>query len=866
MRFKISTTDASVYDFYLLGFNASVEEQVNRLGPTKLINTAYDWPRKTYDDRGWTDSVNSIWWPHGGDDFASCVLLLDDARNTLVNNSVNAQVASVATRYAVASATVVTGGTSYVTGDTVTLDTGTYITAAVFTVTAESGTVVSLAVTNGGSYSVTPTNPATPSTTTGVGHGLTINVTYVTDSVSPRPHLIISAMMSPKEMARVSEKYLPAGFSPADDEDDETELIAWKMYPLPPVPLTQADLGKGLWLLPLVDFRYFWRTSALLPLTGGSTTSQTDPWPVLSIDHTARPDWMPDVLGYPDDGSEPADFDEIIDNGTHPSIEGHANRGHAADKQADMEGWRIVCRDVRSNYNATAGDTQHSTFAQMVSDYPDAGDLDSFAYSAKVINGGTGYLVDDEVSIDGGTGTPAIFTVTQIATGGAVKSVVYDFIGDYTAVPDNPASVVGGNGTGLTLQVIYSEKSYHGDACRLGEYFTSTGSNNIAGSKCDAKAVKNLLPNKLAIFFRIGESQDYYQITIQKTIQDPLTVDDLSEDTTGLGTGERLYIPKVFLGVPSPSSEPSTTRNYTVTSATINAGGVSYTTGDTVTLSSGTYTTAAVFTVTATAGTVTSVAVTNPGSYSVTPSDPAVPATDAPSLGHGLILNVTYSHTDAERDALVTAAKQWAILYWRWRRKPAFYKMPGIAPLIPNGYAHMIRWDFSAFQYETTYIALDGIQGTDDEFGGSGSGTDTGFWAIITDKTYTTNQYTKYSWTRVIDSDSTPLAWADADSPEPTSGDAETNPAYEVNNIDLTVSESHGADSGTADSPMIVWLRKGQGDYYLIDMVARWEFVQATGDFDPYTGVAPASLLRYDQVAKDWVVVEDCEILDANAT
>lgn len=465
MRFKLGHESYPQYDMYILSNTQEVEEQINRLGPFDIIASAYDWPNATYFYRGWTDKINSIWWPRGSDQFATCVLLIDDLRADLIEACVNAQYAA---------------------------------------------------------------------TTTGV---------------APRPHLILQCLLSPAEQSRAAERYEPSGLL-ANQVTSETELIAWKFYPLPPVSLTTITAGdqfQGLWLLPLVDMRYFWRNTALHKLDGGSAGSDSsDDFPRMRIDYRQSPNWMPLLRAYPDDSAEPANYVAITNNGTHPGIEMNNRRGEVAETQAKMENWRVVCRDVRSNYNAPAGSTQHTDFTGVLCDYP-----------------------------------------------------------------DDPAMSI-------------TDSSYHVDAIRLG---TFTG-NKIAGGACDQTIVRQLVSRKINCLFKINNLDEYYSVVITADVSNPTSVSDLSQDDNGLGIGERNYIPKAYLGVPCKTKIPS-------------------------------------------------------------------------------------SEHQVE---LLDAAKQWALLYFLWRAKQYYFKYPGIAPVIPNGYSASIRWDFSSFKFETAYIAVEGVEGTDDGF------------------------------------------------------------------------------------------------------------------------------------------------------
>lgn len=79
----------------------------------------------------------------------------------------------------------------------------------------------------------------------------------------------------------------------------------------------------------------------------------------------------------------------------------------------------------------------------------------SAAQSAVVAAGGTGYTVNDTLTVSGGTfGHAATFRVVT-APAGVVGTVALIDPGDYAATPSNPASTTGGTGTGCTLTVTY---------------------------------------------------------------------------------------------------------------------------------------------------------------------------------------------------------------------------------------------------------------------------------------------------------------------------------------------------------------------------------------------------------------------------
>jgi len=78
------------------------------------------------------------------------------------------------------------------------------------------------------------------------------------------------------------------------------------------------------------------------------------------------------------------------------------------------------------------------------------------ANAATIQSGGTGYTLNDVVTLSGGTpSVAATFTVTGV-TGGVVTSVSSTNFGTYSVLPSNPVSVTGGTGTGLTLNVTWA--------------------------------------------------------------------------------------------------------------------------------------------------------------------------------------------------------------------------------------------------------------------------------------------------------------------------------------------------------------------------------------------------------------------------
>jgi hypothetical protein len=79
-----------------------------------------------------------------------------------------------------------------------------------------------------------------------------------------------------------------------------------------------------------------------------------------------------------------------------------------------------------------------------------------FASTATLASGGTGYTLNDVLTVVGGTAqtVAATFTVTGVS-GGVITSVSSLNFASYLTPPTNSASVTGGTGSGATLNVIY---------------------------------------------------------------------------------------------------------------------------------------------------------------------------------------------------------------------------------------------------------------------------------------------------------------------------------------------------------------------------------------------------------------------------
>ncbi len=74
--------------------------------------------------------------------------------------------------------------------------------------------------------------------------------------------------------------------------------------------------------------------------------------------------------------------------------------------------------------------------------------------SVSIDNGGTGYLVNDTVTISGGTGD-ATYSVTSINSSGGVTALTQVSAGTtYTASPSTATATTGGTGSGLTISIL----------------------------------------------------------------------------------------------------------------------------------------------------------------------------------------------------------------------------------------------------------------------------------------------------------------------------------------------------------------------------------------------------------------------------
>jgi len=104
--------------------------------------------------------------------------------------------------------------------------------------------------------------------------------------------------------------------------------------------------------------------------------------------------------------------------------------------------------------------------------------------SQSIATAGTGYAVNDTITVLGGVygSSPATYTVTAIGGSGAVSTLSQTFAGAYTSTPTNPASTsTNGSGTGLTLNLTFGTGS------------GSTGNYVVSGSQTVSSETMYLL-------------------------------------------------------------------------------------------------------------------------------------------------------------------------------------------------------------------------------------------------------------------------------------------------------------------------------------------------------------------------------------
>ena len=96
-----------------------------------------------------------------------------------------------------------------------------------------------------------------------------------------------------------------------------------------------------------------------------------------------------------------------------------------------------------------------------------------------VANGGTGYALDDILTVSTGTSTEAIRLIVTGEAGGVISAVEPVDAGNYTVIPANPVSVTGGTGNDdATFNLTFQNKNF----VRCKDIFTISGGLSIGQS------------------------------------------------------------------------------------------------------------------------------------------------------------------------------------------------------------------------------------------------------------------------------------------------------------------------------------------------------------------------------------------------
>ena len=148
------------------------------------------------------------------------------------------------------------------------------------------------------------------------------------------------------------------------------------------------------------------------------------------------------------------------------------------------------------------------------------------ATKAETVVGGTGYTVDDVLTVGGGTGTATQLTV-KIVDAGVVVGVSVTTPGSYTILPTNPVAVTGGTGgNDATFDLSYlSTLIIPGAGTGANEHYISPDK-PVASSAVDQ------------VLFEVAKRGTIVQIAIVDvdTIRVALENDSMSWDTPAAGT------------------------------------------------------------------------------------------------------------------------------------------------------------------------------------------------------------------------------------------------------------------------------------------------------------------------------------------
>jgi hypothetical protein len=118
----------------------------------------------------------------------------------------------------------------------------------------------------------------------------------------------------------------------------------------------------------------------------------------------------------------------------------------------------IRCNTITAVNSNVIISTPNSTIVRntysAISDFPVCTLYSSKVTAWTIVNGGTGYQIDNIITISGGTAsTYALFKVTSIDASGKITGLeIYNW-GQYLNIPEGTLITTGGSGTGLTLTI-----------------------------------------------------------------------------------------------------------------------------------------------------------------------------------------------------------------------------------------------------------------------------------------------------------------------------------------------------------------------------------------------------------------------------
>jgi len=182
----------------------------------------------------------------------------------------------------------------------------------------------------------------------------------------------------------------------------------------------------------------------------------------------------------------------------------------------------------------------------------DETDFDQTLASGAVALGGTGYSVSDVITIVGGTGTAATFTVDTVDVGdGAITGISLLSAGSYSAIPTSPANttVVPAGGSGATVNLFFEGTFFGGSGYAVGEEITmSDGSiitvtsetgNVVDGFDITLSSTSLILTSEITLTTVSSDlgGNDDFTLTLGIPNQRGITLWDDNTITSGSGSG-----------------------------------------------------------------------------------------------------------------------------------------------------------------------------------------------------------------------------------------------------------------------------------------------------------------------------------------